>query len=149
MSAVRYENRQSGRGALIGLVVFWLLVLTTVLFIDAPAWVALAYGVPISLLIFAFTSLRTVVDDAAVTAHFRFGRPRRVVPLGAITRHEPVRNPWWYGLGLRLIPGGTLYNVWGLDAVEIRYHDGRRDRMVRFGTNDPAGLDAAITGARS
>ena len=33
---------------------------------------------------------------------------------------ELVRNKWWHGWGVRWVPGGSMYNVWGLDAVELR-----------------------------
>ena len=36
-----------------------------------------------------------------------------------------VRNKWYYGWGLRGIPGGWMFNVWGLDDVEL---DRRRTR---------------------
>ena len=44
-----------------------------------------------------------------------------------------------------------LYSVWGLDTVEVQYRDARKgkDRMFRAGTDDAAGLVAAIEAARS
>jgi hypothetical protein len=52
-----------------------------------------------------------------------------------------ARNRWWYGWGIRLTPHGWLYNVWGLDAVEIRRTNGR---TLRVGTDDAAPLVEAI-----
>ena len=48
-----------------------------------------------------------------------------------------VRNRWWYGLGIRWFPGGTLWNVWGLDAVEFDLGSGR---ALRIGTDQPEQL---------
>jgi hypothetical protein len=52
-----------------------------------------------------------------------------------------VRNHWWNGWGIRAAPGFTLYNVSGLDAVELKLKSGE---IRRIGTNDPQGLAAAL-----
>ena len=54
-----------------------------------------------------------------------------------------VRNSWWYGFGIRWFPGGTLWNVWGLDAVEFDLVKGRK---LRIGTDEPEQLLAALSG---
>lgn len=96
----------------------------------------------------AFSALETEVSESEITTRFRFGWPRRRIPVEAITAHRAVRNRWWYGFGLRLIPGGWMYNVWGLDAVEIRYDDERiGSTTFRIGTDDQAGLVEAVSAA--
>jgi hypothetical protein len=52
-----------------------------------------------------------------------------------------VRNHWWNGWGIRAAPGFTLYNVSGLDAVELKLKSGE---IRRIGTDDPQGLAAAL-----
>jgi hypothetical protein len=52
-----------------------------------------------------------------------------------------VRNRWWYGFGIRLIPHGSLWIVWGLDAVELNLVTGK---VLRIGTDEPGALLAAI-----
>jgi hypothetical protein len=47
-----------------------------------------------------------------------------------------VRNQWWNGLGIRKGAGFWLYNVAGLDAVELRLRSGE---IRRLGTDDPQG----------
>ena len=40
---------------------------------------------------------------------------------------------------------GWGYEVWGLDAVEVVYtDDGGAKKMIRIGTDDAAGFEAAI-----
>jgi hypothetical protein len=52
-----------------------------------------------------------------------------------------VRNQWWNGFGIRMRPDFRLYNVSGLDAVELRLNSGD----VRcIGTDDPHGLYGAL-----
>ena len=92
----------------------------------------------------SLSSLTTTVDAQTVTVEFRWGRPRRVVDRSRIESASIVRNRWYHGWGLRWIPGGTMFNVWGLDAVHLRIR-GARD--LRIGTDDPHGLATALGGA--
>ena len=91
-----------------------------------------------------FHRLRVVVSGAGVEVAFGFGWPRRVFPLTAIRGARVVRNSWLYGWGIRLIPSGWMFNVSGLDAVELDLALGRK---FRIGTDDPQGLESAIRAA--
>ena len=53
-----------------------------------------------------------------------------------------MRNKWWYGWGLRWIPGGSMYNVWGFDAVELELRSGK---VFRIGSDEPDALLAALS----
>ena len=48
---------------------------------------------------------------------------------------------WWWGWGVRYYGQGWLYNVSGLDAVEIRLKSGKH---IRIGTDEPEALVAEI-----
>jgi hypothetical protein len=52
-----------------------------------------------------------------------------------------VRNSVLMGFGIRLRPGLRLYNVSGLDAVELRLKSGGTRRI---GTDDAPGLAATL-----
>lgn len=106
-------------------------------FLVVPALVVVFVGVGAS-------RLTAAVDDATVEAVFAFGWPRRSIPIDEITAARTVRNRWYYGLGVRLIPRGWMYNVYGLDAVELELASGR---VFRIGTDEPEALLAAITDA--
>lgn len=150
MATPRYAHRQVSTV----LIVFMVLLFTftfIALAIDG-SWLLGAVMIVLYLAIYSlFSQLRTEVTSTTVTATFGFGWPKRTIPLKDIESHEQVRNRWWYGLGIRAIPGGMLYAVWGLDAVEIHYRDKKknRDRMFRIGTDDAEGLAEAITAGRS
>ncbi|MDY7014940.1 MAG: hypothetical protein SVX43_15355 [Cyanobacteriota bacterium] len=60
---------------------------------------------------------------------------------GHDTEAVAVKNPWYYGWGIRLTPRGWLFNVSGLDAVEISLNSGRH---FRIGTDRPRELERAI-----
>jgi hypothetical protein len=90
-----------------------------------------------------FSSLTVTVDADSARAAFGLGWPNKTVRFAEVAYARPARNRWWYGFGIRVIPKGTLWNVWGLDAVEFVLGNGR---VVRFGTDDPDGLLAALIG---
>lgn len=89
-------------------------------------------------------SLNVRVTHRWVDVRFGMGWPRFRFALERIVAVEAVRNAPWWGWGIRLTPRGWLFNVSGLDAVEIAFEDGNR---VRIGTDDPQGLAAAIRDA--
>lgn len=88
-----------------------------------------------------FGTLRVGVDRDTVTAAFGIGLIRRVLPVRDVVAWRPVRNPWYAGWGIRLGPGGVLWNVSGLDAIEFDLRDGRR---FRLGTDEPEELSRAL-----
>jgi hypothetical protein len=90
-----------------------------------------------------FSWLRITVDPGRARAAFGAGWPAKTVDLSTVTAVRVVRNRWWYGFGIRVVPNGWLWNVWGLDAVEFVLETGR---VVRFGTDEPDQLLAAVSG---
>lgn len=86
--------------------------------------------------------LTTRVDEVALEVTFTFGWPSKRIDRRDIVSHEIVRNPFWYGFGVRYIGRGWMWNVWGLDAVELQLTSGKR---FRIGTDDAAGLDEALS----
>lgn len=88
-----------------------------------------------------FGWLHVEVGQGKARLRYGVGILRKEIDLGQVEEVEAVRNRWWYGWGIRLIPGGWLYNVGGLDAVELRRRGGGR---IRIGTDEPAALEAAL-----
>src|SRR5687767_4721302 len=66
-----------------------------------------------------FCSLTVQVRDGWLECWFGLGLIRRRIRLEDIRGAQPVRNRWWCGWGIRLTPHGWLWNVSGLDAVEL------------------------------
>jgi hypothetical protein len=98
----------------------------------------LALAVAIGLL---FGTLTVRVSGKELTLRFGVGLVRKRVDLGQVTACRAVRNPWYYGWGIRWIPGGVLYNVSGFSAVELALAGGRR---LRVGTDEPEALLTAL-----
>jgi len=104
--------------------------------------VILFVAVIIGALMAIFSRLSVEVGTDEVRAVFGWGWPRRVVSVGDIVSATRIRNRWWYGFGIRWFPGGTLWNVWGLDGVEFDLGDARK---LRFGSDEPEALLAALS----
>ncbi len=88
-----------------------------------------------------FHSLTVEVDDTELRWHFGPGFWTYRLAHDEIRSVAVVRNHWWNGFGLRTAPGFQLYNVSGLDAVELQLNSGD---IRRIGTDDPKGLAAAL-----
>lgn len=88
-----------------------------------------------------FATLTVEVDNKLIQIKFSIGLIRKSFRLDEIATVRPVRNQWWWGWGVRLIPGGWLYNVSGLNAVELSMTNGKK---FRIGTDEPRVLADVI-----
>ena len=55
-----------------------------------------------------------------------------------------VKNPWYYGWGIRWTPDGPLYNIAGEGGVMLILADGKK---IRIGSDEPELLAGAISQA--
>jgi len=95
----------------------------------------------LSLCLFLFASLTVAADQERIEARFGLGLIRKTIHWAAISSARPVRNSPLLGLGIRWIGTGWMFNVSGLNAVELSLKNGK---VFRIGTDDPAGLNAFI-----
>lgn len=113
-----------------------------------PPEAAVAVRIPLlliaALLLFGFGTLTVEVSEDAIRLWFGIGLIRRRIPLRDVRSWREFRNPWYSGWGIRMGPGGVLWNVSGFDAVQLEL-DGKR---FRIGTDEPAALVSAITRAK-
>ena len=91
-----------------------------------------------------FHSLTVEIGDNELRWHFGPGLWTYRLPLDDIQSVAAVQNHWWSGFGIRKARGFSLYNVSGLDAVELKLKSGETRRI---GTDDPQGLVAALRSA--
>lgn len=109
----------------------------------APALLLLAL---ITLLLLIMFRLTVTIDDEAIRISYGIGIIRKAIPLENVLSCETVRNKAWWGWGVKMFfdgisPAGWLYNVDGLDAVELEMKNGSR---LRIGTDEPDELQVAI-----
>lgn len=140
----RYEHTQPGT---VMLVVFLLL---------AAAFASLAFTVPtpgrwgavlivlgLFVLAWLFSSLTVSVGEGELQWRFGPGLWSYRMARADIASVNIVRNSVLNGFGIRMRPGFRLYNVSGLDAVELHLKNGD---IRRIGTDDASGLAAALRG---
>jgi hypothetical protein len=116
-AAAAYGNAGSARW--IGVIVVLIVLITTLL----------------------FSSLTVIVANNEVRWYFGPGVWSYRTALSDIESSRVVRNSWRNGWGIRMAPGFRLYNVSGLDAVELKLKNGE---IRRIGTDDAPGLAAAL-----
>ena len=138
----RYEHTQPGTLMIVVLAI-GAVVCAAIAYSDTGASRGIAGAVAIGMLILAwlFSSLTVIVNDSEVRWYFGPGAWSYRTALTDIVSARPVRNSWVNGFGIRMGSGFRLYNVSGLDAVELKLKDGN---IRRIGTDDPAGLAAAL-----
>ena len=104
-------------------------------------------GISIPLLIWAtamLSGLTVRIDDEFI--HIIFGQWafRKKYPLNRIRSCQPVRTRWIHGWGIHMYKNGWVYNISGLDAVEIELDSGKK---IAIGTDEPDILAQAIGAA--
>ena len=89
-----------------------------------------------------FSSLTVEIEKHTLTCRFGVGLIRKNIPLSEIDHLSAVANSWVVGWGIRWMPGSSwVWNVSGLQAVELTLKNGRR---FRIGTDEPETLVHAI-----
>lgn len=91
----------------------------------APSTLVVLVLTVLAMAMVLFATLTTVVEGGELEVRFGPGLIRRRIKLHDIRSVQVVRNPWYCGWGIRWIGRGWLWNVSGLQAVELELHDGR------------------------
>ena len=108
---------------------------------ESTAWVGGSTAIFGAVLLFLFHGFTVTVTEKVIHLKFGIGLIQRTIFRDQIASVSQVRNRFWYGFGIRLTPHGWMWNISGLDAVEITYLD---DRRFRIGTDDPVGLMSVL-----
>ena len=135
-----YSHTQFGRVLVYGMLAIVLMLGLAGLMLGTIRWML----PPIALLALAallFGWLKTEISDGILHCRFGPGLFHKRFPLREIVGVRSVRNSWIWGWGIRYTPRGWLYNVSGLDGVELTLSGGRH---VRIGTDRPEELVQAI-----
>lgn len=137
-----YRHTQIGY-LLYGILIGIILLYSGITLIGGFEPAAFAIIIVIAAILISFGWLTVEVSAHSIFLVFGIGLVRKTFVTKDIASVQPVKNHWYYGWGIRLWlwPYMWIYNVSGFDAVEIIMKNGRR---YRIGTDDPAGLAAAI-----
>jgi hypothetical protein len=140
----RYEHTQKSYLTII-VIAAAMVFMGIVLAITGFNWIVIAVDIAVLIILVVvlmqFSSLTVTIWEDKLEVRFGPGLFREYFNLGDIASSRIVKNPWYYGWGIRITPQGQLYNVSGFFAVEITLKTSSR---VRIGTDVPDELKAAI-----
>ena len=136
-----YDHTQPGTVTRVICIValLWILI-----FAVLSTWVLYIVAGILLLITVLFHSLNVCIDADSIRLRFGIGLLWKSIPLESVESCRSVRNSWLYGFGIRYVFDGWMWNVSGLDAVQLTFTDGNH---FRIGTDDPAGLESAINQA--
>ena len=125
-------------------IIIVLLVTSYYKWVDDPFESKVLIGICIllGLLFVIFYGLFIEVNKTQIQIKFGLGFIKKNIKIKDIESVASVRNKWWYGWGIRLTPHGWLWNIHGLNAVEIKYKNS--GKKFRIGTLDSNELKAEI-----
>jgi energy-coupling factor transporter transmembrane protein EcfT len=134
----RHTQRGTWLLAIFAAAIFILVVISS---FQGWRWTSAIVLMLLLIIAFLFPSLTVEVGDGRVRCWFGSGLIGRTFDLTEITGVKAVRNRWYYGWGIRYTPYGWLFNISGLDAVELTLRSGKH---FRIGTDEPDKLVLAI-----
>jgi hypothetical protein len=104
-------------------------------------WIAIAVLIVLAVALVLFPSLTVAIQEEELLLQFGPGLIRKRFKLNEIGSCQAVKNPWYYGWGIRQTPQGMLFRVSGLNAVQIKLITGKE---YLIGTDDPQELEESI-----
>jgi hypothetical protein len=104
-------------------------------------WIAITIMVVLAVALVLFPSLTVAIREKELLVQFGPGVIHKRFKLNEIESCQAVRNPWYYGWGIRQTPQGMLFRVSGLHAVQIKLITGKE---YLIGTDVPQELEEAI-----
>jgi hypothetical protein len=141
----RYEHTQVGYFIIVAIVAA-MVAIGIILATTGVNWIAIAVLVGLAVALVLFPSLTVVIREEELLVQFGPGVIRKLFKLNEVESCQAVKNPWYYGWGIRLTPQGMLFRVSGFHAVQIKLITGKE---YLIGTDVPQELEEAIRQAIS
>jgi len=140
---MRYSHTQVGTVIIAGMVTVCVFAVAALAaFPENAGMLALVVLVVVGAMLALFSFLTVEIEGDTITCKFGVGLVRKRIALADIESAKAVRNHWLVGWGIRWVPGHYwVWNVSGLDAVELAMKDGSR---FRIGTDEPEVLARAL-----
>lgn len=95
-----------------------------------------------AVILLLFYGMVVTVNHEKVKISFGIGVISKTIKMTSIKSIEVVKNPLYYGWGIRLIPHGWLYNMSGSHGIEVTFIG--KNRVIRIGSKDSANLKNEI-----
>lgn len=118
-----------------------LIVVASLLIVNGFSRIVFITFILLGVALWTLVTLTVTINERQLEVRFGLSFFHKAFPVREIVTHRVVKSSWYYGWGIRLIPGGWLFNVSGFSAVELQMNNGKR---YRIGTDDVTGLRAAL-----
>lgn len=105
-----------------------------------PLNVALIMIAVFLLVMLIFYNLTIYIEGNTIHAKFGIGIFHFKFPVDQLHETTIIRTSWWNGWGIRFTTQGMLYNVYGRDAVKIRFTSKGKTKTILLGTAEPEEL---------
>lgn len=89
-----------------------------------------------------FYKLTILIDNTTLSFKMGIGLIGKSYKISDIKSCTPVRNSLFLGFGIKMLWNGWLYNVSGLQAIELHFYS--KDSIVRIGTNQPDEISKVV-----
>ncbi len=138
---------QFGTNTVIGMltmVIFSLIMLFVIGIDNSPMrgiFVVLAVSLLIGMLF--FYKLTIYINETYISFKLGIGLFSKKYLIADLKSCKPVKNDALFGIGIHLIPNAMLYNVSGLQAIELTFKN--QKTKVRIGTNEPEEIASIIS----
>lgn len=86
--------------------------------------------------------MKTSVNSQKIQISYGIGLIKKTIRINEIENIIIVRNKWYYGIGIRMLKNGWLYNIQGLNAIELKMKNSKS--IIRIGTADGKKLKKEI-----
>lgn len=140
---ILYRHQQKGWVMLIGfggtsLVLLMLSIFLAMRVSALSGVITLSAAAAMAILLVLFSSMTVEITDDELTWYFGPGLWKRGIAIAKIVDAIPMQTKWYWGYGIKFFgPDRWLYNVSGLEAIEIQLKSGG---WVRIGTDDATRL---------
>ena len=143
---MKYIERQISSVIIVIFIGFLVLLLVSYIYqwgdnlVNLSGLLAASFLFMVSLLL--FFQMITSIDNEQIRISFGIGLIKKRIAIKNIESVTIVRNKWYYGVGIRILKNGWLYNIKGLDAVELKMKNSKS--IIRIGTADSQNLKREI-----
>lgn len=142
------EYKEFQLGWLVVIIIFFMEIFFTYLYMnelgDRPLTTKVFFIVSgmNAVILLLFYGMTVTVDDEKVKISFGVGMISKTIKIASIKSIDLVKNPWYFGWGIRLIPHGWLYNISGSRGIELQFID--KKGVIRIGSKNSAKLKNEI-----
>ena len=104
-----------------------------------PLFLTIIFTLIFIVVFLIFYKLSISIDGDYIRITYGIGIIQKNIKITDIASVKKVRNKWYYGWGIRFIGKGWLYNISGLDAIELSFKNKSSIDRIRISKSSNLG----------